>query len=504
MAEAESVTAAYAELERRFERLDALQGASAVLEWDSQTMMPAGGADARVEQCAALALVCHETLTDPALGALLDRAEADAATGLEAWQAANLAEMRRQWSHASALEARLVEALSKATSLCEMRWRKARPDNDFAGLAPALAEVVALTREGAAAKAAALGCSPYDALLDEYEPGGRAAEIDALFADLAGFLPGFIARAIEHQARKPAPLPLAGPFPIAAQHALGRSMMETVGFDFEHGRLDVSDHPFCGGTSADVRITTRYDEDDFAKALMAVLHETGHAMYERGLPPEWRHQPVGKAASMGLHESQSLLLEMQVCRGSEFVAFAAPLLREAFGRDGPAWQADNLLRLYTRVAPGPIRVDADEVSYPAHILLRYRIEKALIAGDMTVADLPGAWTDGMAEFLGLAPADDRDGCLQDVHWPAGLFGYFPTYTLGAMIAAQLFDAARRADADIVAGIARGDFRPLFAWLRANVHGLGASLSTAALVEKATGRPPDAAVYKAHLEARYLG
>ncbi|MFQ5958050.1 MAG: carboxypeptidase M32 [Alphaproteobacteria bacterium] len=494
--------AAYAALEHRFKRLDALQGASAVLEWDSQTMMPAGGSGDRAEQCATLALVCHEILTDPALAELLDRAEE--AADLDAWQAANLAEMRRQWTHANAVEARLVEALSKATSLCEMRWRKARPDNDFAGLAPLLAEVVALTRESAAAKAAALGCSPYDALLDAYEPGGRAADIDALFAELAAFLPGFVARALDHQACKPAPLPLDGPFPVAAQRALGRRLMETIGFDFDHGRLDVSDHPFCGGTADDVRITTRYSEGDFTKALMAVLHETGHAMYERGLPPAWRHQPVGKAGSMGLHESQSLLLEMQACRGPEFVAFAAPLMREAFGRCGPAWQADNLLRLYTRVEPGLIRVDADEVTYPAHILLRYRIEKALIAGEMAVADLPGAWSDGMQELLGLAPPDDRTGCLQDVHWAAGLFGYFPTYTLGAMIAAQLFDAARRADADILPGIARGDFAPLFAWLRANVHGLGASLGPAALVERATGGPLDATVYKAHLEDRYLG
>ena len=497
------MSAAYAELERRFERLDALQGASAVLDWDSQTMMPAGGSGDRAEQCAALALVCHETLTDPALAEALDRAEADEAAGLDAWQAANLAEMRRQWTHAHAVEARLVEALSRATSLCEMRWRKARAGDDFAGLAPLLAEVVALTAESAEAKAAALGCSPYDALLDAYEPGGRAADIDALFADLAAFLPDFIARALDRQARAPAPLPLDGPFALAAQRALGRKLMETVGFDFEHGRLDVSDHPFCGGTADDVRITTRYSESDFTKALMAVLHETGHAMYERGLPPAWRRQPVGKAGSMSLHESQSLLLEMQACRGPEFAAFVAPLLREAFGRDGPAWQPDNLLHLYTRVEPGLIRVDADEVTYPAHVLLRYRIEKALIAGDMAVADLPGAWRDGMREFLGIAPPDDRDGCLQDVHWAAGLFGYFPTYTLGAMIAAQLFDAARRADADLVPGIARGDFRPLYAWLRDNVHGLGASLSTAALVERATGRPLDVQVFKAHLEARYL-
>ena len=494
--------AAYAELERRFARLHALDGASAVLDWDSQTMMPPGGAGARAEQRAALALACHEILTDPRLGDLLDRAETEAGE-LDRWRAANLAEMRRGWVHANAVEARLVEALTKAAARCEMRWRRARPDNDFAAFAPALSDVVALVRETAAAKAAALGTSPYDALLDEYEPGARAAEIDAVFAGIAAFLPGFLAAVLEHQARMPEPLPLAGPFPAEAQRALGVKMMAIVGFDFDHGRLDVSAHPFCGGTPDDVRITTRYDEDDFTQGLMAVLHETGHAMYERGLPPAWRLQPVGRAASSGLHEGQSLLIEMQACRGREFIAFAAPLMRAAFGRDGPAWQADNIHRLYTRVEPGLIRVDADEVTYPAHVLLRYRLEKAMIAGDLAVGDLPGAWREGMVELLGLAPPDDRTGCLQDIHWAEGAFGYFPTYTLGAMIAAQLFDAAQRADADIRPGLGRGDFAPLLGWLRANVHELGSSLGTAELVERATGRPLDAAVFKAHLEARYL-
>ena len=492
--------AAYAELERRFARLHALGGARAVLDWDSQTMMPPGGADARAEQSAALALTCHEILTDPRLAELLDRAEAET---LDRWQAANGAQLRRQWVHANAVEARLVEALSKAAARCEMRWRTARPDDDFPGLAPTLAEVVALSRESAAAKAEAIGASPYDALLDGFEPGARAAEIDAVFADLAAFLPDFLAAVLDHQARRPKPLALEGPFPVKAQRALGLRLMAAIGFDFDHGRLDASMHPFCGGTPDDVRITTRYDESDFTQGLMGVLHETGHAMYERGLPAAWRLQPVGQAASMSLHEGQSLLIEMQACRGREFIAYAAPIFRAAFGGDGPAWHADNIERLYTRVETGFIRVDADEVTYPAHVVLRYRLEKALIAGELAVADLPGAWREGMGELLGIVPPDDRTGCLQDIHWPEGLFGYFPTYTLGAMIAAQLFDAAQAADADIRPGLGRGDFAPLMRWLRANVHELGASLTMAELVERATGRPLDAAVFKAHLEARYL-
>jgi carboxypeptidase Taq len=279
--------------------------------------------------------------------------------------------------------------------------------------------------------------------------------------------------------------------------------MAAVGFDFEHGRLDTSLHPFCGGVPEDVRITTRYDEHDFMKALMGVLHETGHAMYERGLPAAWRLQPIGAAPSMALHESQSLLIEMQACRSPAFVGFMAPLARETFGGDGPAWTTENLVRVYNRVAPGFIRVDADEVTYPAHVILRYRLERRLIAGEMELDDLPGAWNAGMRELLGVTPPDDRLGCLQDIHWYDGAWGYFPTYTLGAIAAAQLFAAATAAAPDIPAALGRGDFRPLMAWLRENVHAWGAYHATDDLLEHATGRPLDPKTFEAHLQARYL-
>jgi carboxypeptidase Taq len=279
--------------------------------------------------------------------------------------------------------------------------------------------------------------------------------------------------------------------------------MQAVGFDFEHGRLDVSLHPFCGGAGDDLRITTRYDESDFTSGLMAVLHETGHGLYERSLPAEWRRQPVGEARGMVLHESQSLLVEMQVCRGAEFLAYAAPILREAFGGAGPAWQADNLHRLATQVEPGFIRVDADEVTYPAHVILRYRLERALLGGDMTLDDLPAAWNDGMRELLGIEPPEDRLGCLQDIHWYDGAWGYFPTYTLGALAAAQLFAAARAALPELPETLARGDFAPLMGWLREAVHAKGSRDDTDTVLEAATGRPLDTEAFKAHLTARYL-
>jgi len=493
---------AYATLEQRFKRLSLVRQSAEVLQWDTETLMPLGGNEIRGEQLATLRVLAHQMLTDPALADLMVAAETE--PGLDDWQRANLRGMAHEWRHANCLPADLVEARSRATTECEMRWRKARPANDFRGLLPYLKTVLELTREVARIKAQAFGRTPYDTLLDTYEPGGRADDIARLFDELAAFLPDFIAAVTEAQARRPAILPLEGPFPAAKQEALARRLMAAVGFDFNHGRLDTSAHPFCGGVPGDIRITTRWNEADFTHGLMGVLHETGHAMYENGLPTQWRNQPVGTALSMSLHESQSLLVEMQASRSREFIEFLAPLAAETFGGSGPAWSADNLHRLYSKVERGFIRVDADETTYPAHVILRFRLERALLADDLRLEDLPGAWNDGMKALVGIVPPDDRRGCLQDPHWMGGGFGYFPTYTLGAMTAAQLFDAARRAVPAIPAALGRGDFAPLMAWLRENVHGKGSLLTGPELLTAATGRPLDPEVYKRHLQQRYLG
>lgn len=492
---------AYADLAAHFGRAAALSNAVGILQWDNATMMPKGAAPTRAESLALLRVLHHSMVCDQRIGDWLADAEADNALG--EWERANLREIRRLWTVETAVPPDLVEASSRAVSHCEMAWRKAREESDFASLLPLLAEVLNLQRQIGVAKGERLGLSAYDALLNDYEPGGRSERIDALFDDLARFLPGFTAEVLEAQARRPAALMPDGPFPVEAQRALGIEMMKVVGYDFDRGRLDVSTHPFCGGADNDVRITTRYDDADFTKALMGVMHETGHALYEQGRPQAMIHQPVGQARSMSVHESQSLLMEMQACRSREFLSFAAPHMRASFGGSGPAWEAENLYRVYTRVHRGFIRVDADEVTYPAHVILRYRLERALIAGEMPLAELPSAWAEGMRDLLGIVPPDDRLGCLQDIHWPSGGWGYFPTYTLGAMTAAQLFDAAKRAEPDIPADIARGDFSKLISWLRTNVHGQGSLLETDALLTHATGRPLDAAVFKAHLKRRYL-
>ena len=494
---------AYGALEQRFKRLSDLRGAQAVLHWDAATMMPRGGAEVRADQLAALELICRERTADGQVSDLLDEAESQAAD-LDDWQRANLVAMRRRWRHATAVDEDLVEALSRATSGCEMVWRTARAEDDFAGLRPHLEKVLELVRGVAAAKGEAFGCPPYDALLDSYEPGLGTARIDPLFDDLEAHLTGLLDEVLARQAAAPQPLAIAGRFPVEEQRRLGVHLMERLGFDFRHGRLDVSHHPFTGGVPEDIRLTTRYREDEFMQALMAILHETGHALYERGLPKAWRGQPVGRARGMVLHESQSLIIEMQACRAPEFIAYLAPLLRRAFGGSGAAWEAGNLRRLYLRVARGPIRVDADEVSYPLHVILRYRLERAMIAGELEIAELPAAWAEGMRGLLGLTPANDREGCLQDIHWAEGAFGYFPTYSLGAMAAAQLFEAARRALPDLMAAIREGNFAPLTSWLGDNVHALGSKLGSDELISRASGGSLGTDAFKRHLAARYLG
>ncbi len=492
---------AYSDLEDRFRRILTLRDVSQILQWDGSAIMPPGGAAGRADQLAELEAIRHGLISTAKTSALLS--EAEQLGNLDDWQAANLKAMKHLWVHGTALTEKQVVDLSRASSACETVWRTARAGADFAAVLPSLEKLVTMVREAAKAKSDALGLSLYDALLDQYEPGGRSDQIDQHFAVLEDFLPGFLDQVLQHQQGQPTARRPPGPFPEAAQRALGLKLMTALGFDFDHGRLDTSLHPFCGGTPDDVRITTRYDEDDYSSALMGVLHETGHALYERGLPANWRYQPVGDALGMATHESQSLLVEMQVCRSRPFLDFAAPLMAEAFHGAGPAWQPDNQYRLLTRVERGLIRVDADEVTYPLHVILRYRLEKAVIGGDLNVADLPTAWNDGMAELLGVRPANDRQGCLQDIHWYDGAWGYFPTYTLGAMTAAQLFGAARTAKPEIGQGIPLGNFKPLMAWLGENVHCLGSSISANDIVVRATGKPLDSRAFINHLKSRYL-
>ncbi len=467
-------------------------------------MMPKGGGEARAEAIATLEGLIHELATEPRIADWVAAAKTEE---LGPTERASVREIERVYAHATALPAKLVEAQVRAQLRCEQAWRDQRHAGDFQGHRPLLEEVLRRKREEAQILGERFGIGPYDALLQSFEPGMTSARLDTLFAGLESALPELIDTIVSKQASLQVRTP-AGPFPVDQQRQLGLELMAAVGFDFEHGRLDTSHHPFCGGVPEDVRITTRYNERDFTQSLMSVLHETGHAKYEQGLPHELRSLPVGWARSMGMHESQSLMQEMQVCRGLPFLVFAEPLVRRAFPeqsqRDPDAFTAQNLARLLGKVERSLIRVDADEVTYPLHVILRYRIERAWIEGDLSVKDLPEHWDVAMRSLLGLATGDNyRDGCMQDVHWSSGAVGYFPSYTLGALTAAQLAEAAYQQIPDLDESIARGDFDPLNTFLRERVWSKASLLPTDELVTTATGRTLDVGAFERHIRRRYL-
>ncbi|MBL8352709.1 MAG: carboxypeptidase M32 [Burkholderiaceae bacterium] len=495
-----SDTPAYDLLAGTFTRLHHLDHLQAIAYWDQAAMMPAGGAEARAGALAEVATLMHQLRTDPSLKDALARAGDEP---LDEQQRANLREIGREWRAANALPESLVQRSQLARSRCEHAWRRQRPANDWAGFLANFREVVAVARDEAALLSQSAGLRPYDALMDRYEPGMRCEQLDRLFADLRQWLPALVQRVQQRQRSEPV-IPPQGPFPVEAQRALCLQVMQRLGFDFNAGRLDVSTHPFAGGVPEDVRLTTRYDPAEFVSSLLGAIHETGHGRYEQNLPRDWLGQPVSQARSMAIHESQSLSFEMQLARHPGFVAQLAPMIRAAFG-DQPAFADDNLLTLLTRVQPGPIRVDADELTYAAHVVLRYDIERRLIEREVEPEDVPALWDAAMAELLGLDTRGNyRDGPLQDVHWPEALFGYFPCYTLGAMYAAQWFAALRRDQPDLDQRIAAGDLAPVFDWLRRNIWHSASRWPTDELTLRASGEPLNPAHYRAHLESRYLG
>jgi carboxypeptidase Taq len=492
----------YKQLELEWKRLHAFRGAMSLLRWDAAVMMPRGSSDVRGEQLAALETEHHALLTAPKITRLLDRAQANIGS-LEDWQVANLREMRRQRDHAIATPVALISRLAKATARAEVRWVEARQAGKFDTFAPHLEEVLHLVRDKAQLLGQALNLAPYDALLDEFSPGITAADIDGIFKGLGRRLPGFIRETIERQQQQP-PLPLTGRFAPGKQKALTVEIMKAIGFPFDRGRLDESEHAFTEGVPGDVRVTTRFDSADVFSGLLGALHETGHAMYDLGLPADFADQPVGRDRGMALEESQSLLLEMMICRSRPFLTYLKPLLEKHFGVSGPEWSLDNLYAHLTRVKRSAIRVDADELTYPVHVQVRYELEKKLLAGELAVRNLPEAWNSIMEQRLGVKPTTDVEGCLQDVHWAVGSFGYFPSYAVGYAMAAQFHERLREAVPDLDAQLAQGEFAGLFGWLREHVHSVGARVTAHELVKLATGKPLGSTASLRYLEAKYLG
>lgn len=470
-----------------------LAAAAAVLEWDQETCMPPRGQEGRGLVLATLAGLRHERLTAPALQDAIEAAGEAAEPGSPL--AAMVREARRVTRRARRIPRDLARELAAVQSRCLARWQEARRQADFGLFQADLERMLQLKREEAAAVAEE-GQGLYDALLDEYEPGAREAELEPLFRRLREELAPLVQAVAAGDPVDESPA--RGEFPRDAQEAFGRQAAERMGFDFQAGRLDASAHPFCTGFHPrDVRLTWRWDETDFRPAFFGILHEAGHGLYEQGLPLEWQRTPIGGAVSLGVHESQSRLWENQVGRSRAFWEWALPRFREAFPGAGEVtvdvlWPAVNVVR------PSLIRVEADQVTYNLHVALRFGLEQALFRGKLEVADLPAAWDDASEELLGLRPGNAAEGVLQDIHWAMGAFGYFPTYTLGNLVAAQLWERARADLGDLDTLLARGELVPLREWLRERIHRHGSRWPAPELVEQATGRPVAVEPFLAHV------
>ncbi|MEM1060075.1 MAG: carboxypeptidase M32 [Verrucomicrobiota bacterium] len=491
----------YEKLVARGRELAVLGSTASVLSWDQETYLPPAGVAFRAEQMAELSSLAHTRATAPEIGEWL--ASCEGANGkLDPLQRANVREWRRDYDKATRLPNRLVKELTEATSLARERWVAARQERDFEQFRPALEKVLALTHEKAdCLREGKDGLSAYDALLDEYEPGAEAEALRPVFAELRDaiveLLPAALAISEQAQVNR-----LRGDYPQAKQEEFNRAAAMAIGFDFDAGRIDTTTHPFCTGLGPrDVRLTTRYDERDFTSSFFGVLHEVGHGLYGQGLRADAFGTPAGEDVSLGIHESQSRLWENQVGRSEAFWRVWYPTAREVFG-NLEGLEMDEFLLIVNRVEPSYIRVEADELTYNLHIILRFELEQALFDGSLAVADLPGAWNEKFESMFGFAVDHDSNGCLQDVHWSLGALGYFPTYTLGNLNAAQLFDAAREQIEGFDAQLATGDYSGLLAWLRENVHEKGRTLSPDELMRAATGRPTEAHHLVSYLRQKY--
>jgi carboxypeptidase Taq len=464
-----------------------LTSIDSLLGWDERTQLPPAGGEYRAEQMTCLAGLIHDRHTDPQVGQwLMELIDSPLATDPESDTAVTLRELKRDYDKQTRLPKSLVEELARAAVEGQQLWDEARKKDSFATFQPVLERMVELKRQ----QADALGYSEtrYDALLDDHEPGELTSNVTRVLGGLREELVPLV-QAIADCPRRPDVSLLKRRYPVPAQEKLGRAAAAAIGFDFSRGRLDVTSHPFCTDVGPhDCRITTRYDEHYFPTAFFGILHETGHGLYDQGLPVEHYGLPLGHFVSMGIHESQSRMWENLVGRSRPFWEYLYPQLQQAF----PEALADVALADFhfaiNDVRPSLIRVEADEVTYNLHIIIRFELEQALIGGDLAVADLPGAWKEKYRQYLGIEPPNDADGVLQDIHWSAGLFGYFPTYSLGNLYAAQLFAQAEADLGGLNQQFARGEFQPLLDWLREKIHRQGQRYTAARLVERVTGKP----------------
>jgi carboxypeptidase Taq len=493
----------YSDLTSHLRETALLRSCGALLGWDEQSCLPPEGAEHRANQGALVAGLVHDRATSPKVGEWLDVLEGDKAySSGESPEAAVVREARRQYRRATQLPKRLVEELSHLGTLSQHNWIEARKEKSFSQFLPWLQQMIALKREEAAAVGFPEGGVIYDALLDDYEPGATTAEIKAIFKPFRAETVALL-NEIKGSGRRPDDSILTRRYPCDSQKVFATEAAKAIGFSFTAGRLDESAHPFCSGIGpGDCRLTTRYNDHHFPGAFFGVLHEAGHGIYEQGLPRALFGTCLGDAASLGIHESQSRMWENFVGRSLEFWQHFYPKAQKTFPEALGTCSLSDFHAAINDVQPSWIRVEADEVTYNLHIMLRFELEQQLISGELQPADLPTAWNEQFQRDFGMTPPDDSLGCLQDVHWSAGLLGYFPTYSLGNMFAAQLFEAAERDLGSLPKQFARGEFLPLKTWLNEKVHSHGQRYRSNRLVELVTGQKPSHEPLMRHLSRRF--
>ena len=492
---------AYADLIKELREIALLGSINSLLSWDEHVYLPPNGAAHRADQEALMARLHHERFTSPKIGELLGAVESsDLVRNPESDAAANVREVRRDYDRATKLPASLVEEMTRTAVLAQQAWVEARRKAQFDIFSPWLKKTIDLKKR----EAQCVGWKEhlYDALLDPYEPGKTTTNLRRVFDSLREPLIDLIGRIASSGKRPPVEV-LEGKFPANLQEKFGKLGAAAIGFDFEAGRLDTTVHPFCSGIAGgDTRITTRYREESFIESFMGVLHETGHGLYEQGLPKmEHFGEPIADAISLGIHESQSRLWENLVGRRQSFWKFMLPRAREIFGAGMKDVNERDFYFAINEISPGFIRVEADEATYNLHVLLRFELEQAMVTDELSVNDLPAAWNERMKKYLGITPPNDAQGCLQDIHWSGGSIGYFATYTLGNLYAAQFYEQARKELGDLDAMFAKGEFAPLLKWLREKIHRHGRRYRASDLVKRVTGKPLSAEPLLAHLREK---
>ena len=495
------MTEVLGQFKARMATIKRLSEAASLLGWDQQTFMPQGAAAGRGEQSAALSTLIHEMFVSGETETLLASAERETASAdPDSDEVRMVAAVRRDYDRETRLPSDLVAELSRHRAVSHSIWVKARKENDFQAFAPALEKVLELTRRRA--ECLGYGEHIYDALLDGYEPGMKQSDVARMFADLKPSLVALV-RAIGSTTRPTDDSLLHRSYPVDTQRKITLGLAAEFGFDFTRGRQDEAAHPFCSGFNRDdVRITTRFDPDYLGQALYATLHETGHGLYEQGYPVQYDSTPLGLSSSLGIHESQSRLWENLVGRSRPYCEYVFPRLQAAFPESLEGESAEAFYRAVNTVRPSLVRVEADEVTYNLHIMLRFEMECELLSGALAVKDLPETWNARMQSYFGLTPPDDTSGVLQDVHWSEGLIGYFPTYALGNLVSGQLWSAIHAAIPDIEGRIGRGEFADILEWLRANIHRHGRKYLPNELVQMATGEPLTSRYYLDYLTGKY--